>query len=737
MRKLIFFFTCIAYCYVAAQETPTNAVQKEFQIHISKTNAPVKIDGELKDLIWGTAQKTTPFWRKFPTDGGRPKRNTEVQVAYDDKFIYVAFTAFDSGKAFISGLKRDIGYDGNDGVAIVLDPINQKANGFFFVINAFNAQSEDQLSDGIAPTWSWDNKWFSATKRYPDRWTAEIAIPLKTIRYTPDKKIWGINFTRIDTKTNEISCWTKVPVNYNSYDFGFTGALVWKENPPQPGTNIVVVPYVTGQLQSDAQNNLPTKASANAGFDSKVALTSSLNLDLTVNPDFSQVEVDRQVTNLTRFNIFFPEKRTFFLENSDLYSLFGYSRLRPFYSRSIGLDKSGNRIPILFGARLTGNVSKNTRIGALNIQTGRKGNYNPENYTAITVSQRLFKRSIIKGLFLNHDASLTDVQKLTNPLDEYGRNIGGEFSYSSENAAWNGGAAYHQSFKPGIKSNDKYLEVFGLYNKKNWYFSLDMVSVGTNYYADLGYIQRVENYDAEKDTVIRLGYKSISTYALYRVFSQKRKITYHGIGFGNTQILNPDNTFNERSSSLNYYILGKNTSSFNIVLQNDRINLLFPTRFTSKAPLPKGTYTYTSVFVRYASDFRKTFGYTFGGTIGGFYNGTTRQLTAGINFRRIPNINIGIDASYYKLLFPEPYGNRELFLISPRVEINFSTNIFWTTFLQYNTQGNNFNINSRFQWRYKPLSDLFLVYTDNYYTDPLFKNKNRAVVLKMNYWLNL
>ncbi|MBI2729390.1 MAG: carbohydrate binding family 9 domain-containing protein [Sphingobacteriales bacterium] len=286
--------------------------QQDYQLHISKTSAPVKIDGELNDAVWSSAEKTSAFWRKYPTDGGRPKRNTEVQVSFDAKFIYFAFTAFDSGKALITSLKRDVGHDSNDGVAVILDPLNEKANGFFFVLNAFNTQSEDQLSPGSQVSFSWDNKWYSATKRYKDRWTAEFAIPLKTLRYRADKKTWGINFLRVDAKTNEYSCWTKVPVNFRSYDLGYTGALVWKETPPQPGTNILVLPYVTGELQSDKQNGKDIKTTGNAGFDSKIALNSSLNLDLMVNPDFSQVEVDRQVTNLTRFNIFFPERRTFF-----------------------------------------------------------------------------------------------------------------------------------------------------------------------------------------------------------------------------------------------------------------------------------------------------------------------------------------------------------------------------------------------------------------------------------------
>ncbi|MGE5108257.1 MAG: DUF5916 domain-containing protein [Sphingobacteriales bacterium] len=737
MRKIILSFVCFGYLCVSAQENTTFSFQSDYQLHITKTSTPIKIDGELNDVIWSTAEKTTPFWRKFPTDGGRPKRNTEVQVSFDDKFLYFAFTAYDSGKAFVSSLKRDVGHDNNDGVAVILDPLNEKANGFFFVVNAYNTQSEDQLSSGSQVSFIWDNKWYSATKRYKDRWTAEFAIPLKTLRYRADKKIWGINFLRVDTKTNEYSLWTKTPVNFRSYDLGYTGALIWNETPPQPGTNIVMVPYVTGQVQSDKQNNKDVKATANAGFDSKIALSSSLNLDLTVNPDFSQVEVDQQVTNLTRFNIFLPERRTFFLENADLYSQYGIDPIRPFYSRTIGLDKNGNRIPILFGARLTGNITKSTRIGVLNMQTGKKGDYNAENFTAVTVNQKVFKRSVIKGLFLNRQASLTDAQKLADPLSEYGRNAGTEFTYTNEKGNWSGWGSYHQSFKPNIRDKDKYLETGGSYNGRHLNVTLDMVSVGTNYYTDLGYVQRIGNYDAVRDTTIRLGFKDIYTNATYKIFPKKGIINTHSWGIENSVYFNPDNSFNERNSLLFYNAQFNNTAFFIVALNNTRVDLLYPIAFTDKTPLPKGSYNYSNASIEYDSDFRKKFSYFIGGTAGEFYNGNTRQLNAGFNFRSIPHVSIGVKANYYKLIFPGSYGSAELFLISPRVEINFSTSIFWTTFLQYNTQGNNFNINSRFQWRYKPMSDLFLVYTDNYYTDPLFKNKNRALVLKMNYWLNL
>ena len=203
------------------------------------------------------------------------------------------------------------------------------------------------------------------------------------------------------------------------------------------------------------------------------------------------------------------------------------------------------------------------------------------------------------------------------------------------------------------------------------------------------------------------------------------------------KVFNPDNSVNEYSTELNYFIQFLNTSDFYCNVHNNNVHLLFPTSFTDAKPLPKGNYSYNRFRIGYNSDFRKVFSFDINAGGGQFYNGTYNSVSAGINLRKQPHVNVGVNGEYNKLIFPESYGSRELFLLSSRVEINFNTAVFWTTFLQYNTQRNNFNINSRLQYRFRPMSDLFLVYTDNYFTDPLLKNKNRAIVFKMNYWLNL
>ena len=714
--------------------------QDQFKIDISKASSPIKIDGLLDEETWTTAKETENFWRKWPNDIGLPRRQTYVKMSYDDNFLYIAFKAMDTNYYVAQTLKRDQGFLMSDAVAIAIDPVNQRTNGFLFSVTPYNVQSEDLISTGSSSdeiTFSWDNKWFSATSRHETYWIAEIAIPFKTLRFKEGKKRWGINFVRNDVKSNEFSTWTDMPTNFPFYDFGYSGSLNWDQSPPVPGTNISLIPYMTGSMSDNNEEGTNSVGKLNGGFDAKVALSTSLNLDLTVNPDFSQVEVDKQVTNLTRFDLFFPERRTFFLENDDLFSSYGIPPIRPFYSRTIGLDKNGNKIPIAGGARISGNLTKKFRVGLMNMQTVAKGDAAAQNYTALTFNQQVQSRSSIKGYFLNKQGIEDSKHKFNDPLDRYGRNGGLQYDFVSKSGKWNAWSGNHFSFKEGIKSPQYYINSGAGYFSKNWNAIVDFGKITDNYYTDMGFLQRINNYDALLDTTIRKGYNQVFNQVKHIFFPRTGSINQIRLGVENYMIYNLDGSFNESQHSLGLDLFFKNTSNLMIEAGYNPSNLLFYTSFTDKAPIPPGKYKPKTIEVTFNTDIRKKFSYIFSVAGGGFFNGNlfNYQLTA--NYRVQPWGNFGFNIQQATIKLPAQYGTSNLFLIAPRIEINFSNNLFWTTFLQYNNQRNNFNINSRIQWRYKPMSDLFLVYSDNYFTDPFMKNKNRALVFKMNYWLNL
>ena len=714
--------------------------QEQFQVQISKTPDIIKIDGILDEAAWQNAGIAKDFFMKWPNDEGRPKRQTEVRFTHDEEFIYIGIKALDTNFYIAQTLKRDQGMYESDAVSIAIDPVNQRTNGFIFSITPYNVQTEDLVTVGQSDeqmSFSWDNKWFSATSRHETYWIAEIAIPFSTLRFKEGNKRWGLNILRSDLKNNEYSSWTDMPLNFSFFDFGYSGAIMWDKAPTSPGTNISLIPYTTGSVASDRETPLPAKGKINGGFDAKIALTPSLNLDLTVNPDFSQVEVDRQVTNLTRFDIFFPERRTFFLENDDLFSSYGIPPIRPFYSRTIGLDADANKVPILAGARISGNIAPKTRIGFMSMQTGSTAGSVSQNYTAVTFNQQVQARSVVKGYFLNRQGFEDENHKFRNALDAYGRNAGMEYGFIDKSGRWNAWTGHHQSYKPTIANPQHYTNAGGGYLSKKFNLIVDAGKITDNYFADMGFVNRITNYDALLDTSIRKGFNQIYNEISYTFFPKKGPLNQLVLRLENFMIYNLEGGLNERNHDFEVQLFFKNTSNMIFHRHENVNNLLFNTAFTEAMPLPPGRYQAPSYGLTYNTDSRKKLYFRTDFEAGDFFNGKILRYEFSATYRVQPWGNFSMSLQQARLNFPSPYGKSNLFLIAPRIEINFTNNLFWTTFMQYNNQRNNFNINSRLQWRYKPMSDLFLVYSDNYFTDPFMKNKNRALVFKLNYWLNL
>jgi hypothetical protein len=710
-------------------------------IHILKTSEKINLDGILNENNWRKATKYSDFWMKFPTNESMADPKTEVQVTYDDNFLYfgVKVTQSEEGN-LVQSLKRDLGLRVADGFGIVLDPVNLKTNGFYFAVTPFNSQTEGLIGNSNDEvTITWDNTWYSETKMFDGYWTAEIAIPFSILRYDQTKRVWGINFIRSARSENEFHTWSNIPLQFRGTDLGYLGQLIWDNDLPKGGSSVSVNPYLLAGLNSDGETLVSTEGTLNAGLDAKIAVTSSVNLDLTINPDFSNVDVDEQVTNLTRFSIFFPERRVFFLENDDLFSGFGIPPVRPFYSRRIG-SKDGQSVPILFGARLTGNLNKKFRFGVMNIQTGRKGESAADNFTTLTFNQQVLDRSVIKGYFTNRTAFQNEQEKAEDTFGAYGRNGGLQFSYSSKSGiiqAWAGG---HFSLKPDVKGNN----IFGNFGAghfgRNFVTFTDFTHGGRNYYADVGFVNRIDNYDAKRDTTIRIGFNFAYNETGYSWWFTEGPLNRFGVKTENFLAYDENfhfNEFNQKSKATWEY---KNASRLDIGFELNKVNLLFPFTFVSDEnaePLPAREYNFNNMNFEVSTDMRKNLVVSAGGTWGKFYNADFLSFKAAINVRNQPYFLMTMAVQYNDLKFPSPYGNQKFWLIAPKMEVNFANNLFWTSFVQWNSQADNFNINSRLQWRYRPMSDLFIVYSDNYFTDVAFVNKNRAVVFKVNYWLNI
>lgn len=745
MIKKVFFliFFSLLILNLNAQNQQISDLQSQYNLRIRPTSEKINIDGVLEEQIWSNTDVANEFWMSYPIDTERASNDiqTEVRVTYDAQFLYISAVCFGNDDYIIQTLKRDKDLQQGDGFGVVIDPVNKKTNGFAFGLSPAGVQTEilitgstgrrsngDQGMSGV--NLAWDNKWFSAVTNHPDKWIVEIAIPFKSLRFNDDIGQWGINFFRYDAKSNSVHTWSPVPIEFWELDLGYTGVLSWESTPQKSGSNVSLIPYALGSTYKDKEEEGSKRDNEfQAGLDGKVAVTSSLNFDFTINPDFSQVEVDEQVTNLTLFDIRLPERRLFFLENDDIFADFGIPPMRPFFSRRIGLDNDGNSIPILYGARLSGNVNDKLRIGLMNLQTQATSEFLAQNYTAFAFHQQVLARSIIKGYFHNRSA-------FDSPTENYNRNVGAEFKYRSEDGrvlAFGGGG---KSFSPNISSQEYFYNVGAGYDNRNISVYTNISGVGTNYIADMGFIQGQEYYDAERDTIIRVGYHHWYTRLGYTFYPKNPNIISHVIGA--RYILDIDTALNLLNSNaeFNYEVNQANTAKFQTTYNHTVINLLFPFSFIDGEPLPAGIYENNIGEISYDTDQRKRFIMKAGFLYGSFYGGTRARYLIGLKYRAQPWGNFSVIFEQNDLIFPEPFGNEKLLLINPRIEINFSKELFWTTFIQYNTQRDNFNINSRLQWRFLPMSDVFLVYTDNYAVE-FWGPKNRGLILKVNYWLNL
>jgi len=711
---------------VAGQASLTNR-----SINIHKTASKIVVDGELNEVDWQGSAVANDFINKWPTDTGSAKLQTEVKVIYDAQFIYFGIKADLSNKSpVIQSLKRDVNPYYSDGISVVLDPSAEHTSGYTFGVNAANAQMEGIVQVNSA-SFEWDAKWYSQTKIFSGYWTAEIAIPFKSLRFPEGPDQWSINFIRNDMTNNCFSTWNQVPIQFFGANLNCLGKIVFADGVPRLKNNNAFVPYVSAR---EYEVNKNYTSSFNAGLDAKVAINSSLNLDATINPDFSQVDVDRQIINLDRFDVLLPERRTFFLENSDLFASMGLQNIAtPFVSRRIGLTGDGSVVPIVAGLRLTGNLNPGLRIGFMNIEVGKKYGLPAQNYTVAALDQRVLKYSNLRAMITNRQAVGTG--DLTNKISDFNRVAGAEFNFLSANTKFNGRAGYYHSFNPGNKDSSGFGMLNIGYTDKRLNISAGWHKVNTNFIADAGFTPRLYNYDAQNDTITRVGYYAYTTSSHYLLYPRsKNTINSVDLAIQTNNYSTTSGRFIEFNGIGSIDVLFANRREAYIAWVQNSVNLIFPTLiFPETGLLQKATYNFGFLEIKFASNFLRAFSWGLDVQHGGYYNGERTTITGNVKYRAQPWGNFGVDFIYNDITLNDKKTNP--YIIGPTVEFAFSDKLFWTTFIQYNTQIKNLNVNSRFQWRFKPLSDVYLVYTDNYLTGDLM-HKNRSLVFRVNYWFN-
>ena len=736
MRNYILFFIYFllqSYSVVAQSTSANNAFAFKIQ-------NPIVLDGELDEEIWKKEDGWNGnFMQYFPSDTSESVIMTRVKIAFDDNNLYLAAVMMNNGpRDYIStSLRRDYRGEANDGITFVFDTFNDRTNAFQFGINPYGVQREGLLSNGGTKSedlsLAWDNKWFAEAIIKEDRWQVEAIIPLSTIRFKDGGQNWNVNFYRIDSHEGERSTWSPIPRNFSIISTAFNRKLIFEEPIRKNSANISLIPYVAGKTSKNYLENTSEKFTPAVGGDAKIGIGPAMNLDLTFNPDFSQVEVDQQVTNLDRFEIFFPERRQFFLENADLFDSFGQTRSRPFFSRRIGVDidsATGQNVQskIIYGARLSGKINENWRIGLMNMQTATddEAGITGKNFSVFAIQKKLFARSNIGLIYVDKESlALDEYQSLFNP-NEYNRLIGLDYNLNSANGKWTGKMFYHRTFESVETVKPYSFNAYMLFSDIHWAWSASFQDIGKDFNPEVGYLPRSN-------------FKRFNPDVSYMFYPKSKLINRHGPKLEFEGYWNEDIGTTDRDINLSYSVRFNSFSQLTLTQKNRYVYLFQdfdPTR-TGGEKLPAGSDYYTkTIGLLYNSNPRNAFNVKLEAEGGQYYTGNFQRVISELGLRIGYTANISMNFNYARIRLPEPQNDADLVLVGPRIDLTFTKKLFWTTFIQYNNQIDNLNINTRLQWRFAPVSDFFLVYTDNYFPES-FTPKQRSLVFKLNYWLNL
>jgi hypothetical protein len=718
MKKIILF---ICLVYVARVQAQTSL--------ISFQDAQINLNGNLEEAVWSKLPEYNGFYNHLPTDEGLAENQTSVRIFHNGENLYIGATYRDSvPENQIGSLKRDdLGNSvvASDAFIIILDSQNQQQSAYYFATNIGAAQIDgliERINDGFDINTSWNTVWNAKTSTEKNLKYYEIEIPLKALNYNGSNPLFGIQFYVRDIKNNSWTILKNVKRNYRLFDLRFTEAFNVERLPQRSASRFAVTPSVTLNSQNDVLNEEGSTI-FKPSLDLQYNLTSSLKMDATINPDFSQIDVDQQVTNLTRFSIFFPEQRNFFLENSDLFSNLGADGVNPFYSRRVGAESD-----IQSGLKLSGNVSKKTRVGILNVQTEKEDEAASQNYGALVAEHRFTKNFTTTGFLINRQE--TDDFEFVN---EYNRVAGVNFNFTSDNNRWVALTNTAGSFSDGISTDNRFYNAGIYYNRRGVFWKATIKDVGTNYITDTGFTPRLFNYDAANDVTIREGYTQANVEATLTKYPENSKtINSYRYFYGeNNTYWDDSGRITQSASFYNTNLIFKNLSAIYLNVYHDYVNLkyAFDPLGNGKILTP-GTYSFFRARLGYNGVGNRKFVYRGYIHHGQFYNGTNTSASVTLNYRLLPFANLQASYEINELDLNE-LGSETFHLARFTGEVFFTNRLNWTTYIQYNDQIDNFNINSRMQWEYKPLSYVYLVLTDNFNQN--IARTNWGIAFKMNH----
>ena len=712
-----------------------------------RLTGPWRLDGVLDEPIYDEVPPIDGFIQQLPEAGVRPSEETHAWVFHDDENLYVAARLWDSApdQLIANEMQRDsFQIVNNDFFSVGLDTFYDRRNGVTFLVNAIGGFMDIAITDEDNPNMDWNAIWDTRTSRFDGGWSVEIEIPFKSLRFPPGRsQTWGLQLGRNVRRKSETSFLTAVPINAfpGQMRISAAGTLTGVEVPE--GNRIFEVkPYAIGSVATDvnATPSIVNEGDGNAGLDVKYGVTQNLTADFTYNTDFAQVEVDEQQVNLTRFSLFFPEKREFFLEGQGIFDFGRPAGVRRrqggrrqtgprggglqgsadvptlFFSRRIGLEQDDDGIsrtvPITAGGRMTGKAGPFS-IGALNIQTGAAAAVDARatNFTVLRIKRDVLRRSRIGGIFTGRSVSADGAG--TN--EAYG--LDAAFSFY-DNVHFNG--YYARTRTPGRAADDASYQAAFNYAGDRYGFQLDHLLVGDNFNPEVGFLRR----DDFRRTFAqaRFSPRPASLRAV-RQFTWEAGIDYFENGAGNVETRLLQGRFETEF---------ENSDRFGVDLQDNRELLERPFRITPDVTIPVGLYDFRDVFLSYSMGEQRRVSGTWSLQHGSFFSG---DLTAvGYTRGRIeitPRFSLEPSVSVNRVTLPE--GAFTATLVTSRVTYTFTPRMFFGGLVQYSSTGSLLATNLRLRWEYQPGSELFVVYNDR--RDTAFRGtpllENRAFVVKL------
>jgi hypothetical protein len=683
------------------------------------------MDGVVRDdPFWQAIPAITELWQSQPNAGAPASEATEIRVAYNEETFFVSVVAYDAnpGGLVVSDARRDAPLDNTDCFMFILDTYHDGQNGFVFGTNSQGVEYDAQVNNegqgnqntnrqqggtigGI--NINWDASWEVKAMVGDYGWSAEFAIPFRTIRFASgDDRIWGINFRRNIRKSNEIAYWAALPIQFDLNRLSLAGELTGL-NLRNPG-NLKLIPYVLGQAAKDYEAVDPkTDLTADVGVDLKYSITPSLTLDLTYNTDFAQVEVDEQQINLDRFNLFFPEKRPFFLENAGLFSVGSPGEVDLFFSRRIGIGTAGQQVPIIGGARVSGKINK-SNIGFLSMFTDEveEAGIQRNNFTVARYNYEFAQRSYIGGAFINREGMGEGIN------DDYNRVFAADGRFGLGKKAQLSGF-YAQSVTPGIEDQAHSFKFQSQYEWNGLNVNLAYTEVGEGFNPEVGFLLRSA---FRKPEVLVL--KQIRPKNFIGILELRPHVSYRSYwdfdGFQQTGFLHVDNHWEfkngmEVHTGINFTTEGV-SEDFEI---------------SKGITVPVGTYDHREAQIVFFTNQSKPLSINIRSVMGGFFGGTRKANSVALMLRLGERFNSEFALINNDIHLPE--GNFTTNVFRSRLAYSFTPRIYLQSLIQYNSVADLWSANVRFGWLQQANTGLFLVFNENRNE---FGINNRSITLK-------